>query len=530
MRPETNKDEKLLDSAAKAFRNRLPAASRFQGLADSGPVEVAAAPGPPYAALERGEVIDLPHTLRLARSLESAAPQIGDMPPEPPTMRGRVGGALVQAVRRALFWYTGQIRAFQGLVAEAAGEHVTALRELDARQQRQEALLPEVLRRLGDLEQEREQTATAFDEKMNRQAEAIGRHEQMLVRQEDKIGGQEDKIRLQDTRIGLLETQMRDLRKAQEEWQDEVQAKVAAVEQTFSASLARIDEALAGIRTVVATEGKEVRGEMHQEIEREIHKIRSRLLQHESRLRLLLMETRKGSAEHGSARAAEDIAHIDDAFLVDHAGAFRGTRAEIKSRLAVYQPFVRDAFAAATGAPALDLGCGRGEWLELLRSMEIPASGIDWNSELVRTCCEMGLDARQGDILRILDTIPDESLSIVTAFHFIEHVSFSDLLTVIDHALRVLRPGGIAIFETPNPGNVFVGSRNFYLDPTHRHPIPSELLAFMVESRGFCDLKVLPLSPYPDHFHLPGSECAAVQFINEHFYGPQDYGIVALKA
>jgi len=141
----------------------------------------------------------------------------------------------------------------------------------------------------------------------------------------------------------------------------------------------------------------------------------------------------------------------------------------------------------------------------------------------------MSLDVRHGHLPRILSSIPDESLSAVTAFHVLEHVSFADLLEIIDHAVRILKPGGIAIFETPNPKNMFVGANNFYLDPTHRHPIPSELLAFIVETRGLCDPTVLALSPYPDYFRLTGPECPAVQFINDHFFGAQDYGIVAHK-
>jgi O-antigen chain-terminating methyltransferase len=215
--------------------------------------------------------------------------------------------------------------------------------------------------------------------------------------------------------------------------------------------------------------------------------------------------------------------------FADHAQAFRGARADIKSRLVVYGPYVKDAFAKTGGAPVLDLGCGRGEWLELLREMDIPASGLDWNHELVQACLEMGFAADQGDILRMLAAVRDESLSVVTAFHVLEHVAFSDVLEVIDQAVRVLKPGGIVIFETPNPANVFVGSNNFYLDPTHRHPIPSDLLAFVMEARGFCDPKVMPLSPYPDHLRLPDSKCPAVQFINDHFYGPQDYGVVGYK-
>src|SRR4030095_6486046 len=153
----------------------------------------------------------------------------------------------------------------------------------------------------------------------------------------------------------------------------------------------------------------------------------------------------------------------------------------------------------------------------------------DRNRDLVRLCCDMGLDARQGDIPRFLQTFADESLSMVTAFHLLEHIPFQDLLNVIDHAVRLLKPGGIAIFETPNPKNIFVSSNNFYLDPTHRHPIPSEFLAFVMETRGLCRPQVLPLSPYPNSFRLTESGCPAVTFINDHFYGPQDYGIVGIK-
>ena len=142
----------------------------------------------------------------------------------------------------------------------------------------------------------------------------------------------------------------------------------------------------------------------------------------------------------------------------------------------------------------------------------------------------MGFDAVESDISQFLQTVPDESCSIVTAFHIVEHLPFRNVVELIDHAVRMLKPGGIAIFETPNPKNLFVSSNNFYMDPTHRNPIPSEFLAFLVEARGLCDPKVLHLSPYPDYFHLQQSDCPAVKFINDHFYGPQDYGIVARKA
>jgi O-antigen chain-terminating methyltransferase len=226
----------------------------------------------------------------------------------------------------------------------------------------------------------------------------------------------------------------------------------------------------------------------------------------------------------------DELAHFNDPLFVDHSASFRGTRADIKHRLAVYLPYVHEAFAAAMKSPALDLGCGRGEWMELLAEAGIPGKGIDRNRDLVNACRERGLDALEGEITHFLQTVPDESLSMVTGFHIIEHIPFPTLVELVDQAVRILKPGGMAIFETPNSKNLFVSSNNFYLDPTHLHPVPSELLAFLLEARGLCDPKVIPLSPFPDYFHLPDSDCPAVRFINEQFFGPQEYGIVARKS
>ena len=83
-----------------------------------------------------------------------------------------------------------------------------------------------------------------------------------------------------------------------------------------------------------------------------------------------------------------------------------------------------------------------------------PARGIDSNRDLIRGCREQGLDAHEGAVPQVLSELPDRSLSIVTAFHVLEHLCFADMLEVIDQAVRLLKPGGIAIFETPNPKNL----------------------------------------------------------------------------
>lgn len=164
---------------------------------------------------------------------------------------------------------------------------------------------------------------------------------------------------------------------------------------------------------------------------------------------------------------------------------FRGSRDLIKLRLQAYQPFIEPLKQLYPAPQVIDLGCGRGEWLEILRELGFSAVGIDLDDHMLALCRERGLNVRTGDALSALKEVPDSSQSIVSGFHFAEHLKFADLQIVIQEALRVLRPGGLLILETPNPENVMVASTTFYLDPTHQRPIPFQLLAFLVEYQGF---------------------------------------------
>ena len=107
----------------------------------------------------------------------------------------------------------------------------------------------------------------------------------------------------------------------------------------------------------------------------------------------------------------------------------------------------------------------------------------------------MGLEIAEEDALSYLRNIPDMAVGAVTGFHIIEHLPFDVLLALLDETHRVLKPGGLAIFETPNPQNVMVGSCSFYLDPTHRNPIPAGLMQFVMEMQGFTAVEVVPLHP-----------------------------------
>ncbi|HYO83072.1 MAG TPA: class I SAM-dependent methyltransferase [Bryobacteraceae bacterium] len=284
---------------------------------------------------------------------------------------------------------------------------------------------------------------------------------------------------------------------------------------------------------------EQVRSELGREVERQdqrlyeiaaaAHSARQQVMANETRVGLLLRELRQAGQPPDVAvpgAASRSAFELQYAAFED---VFRGTRAEIKDRLRVYVPTFEAAGAGTNEMPIVDLGCGRGEWLELLHETGLVARGIDLNPEMVERSTSLGLPAEQGDAIDSLRKLPDASLGAVTTFHMVEHLPFDDVMLLIAEAFRVLRKGGVLLFETPNPNNIFVGARNFYTDPTHRHPLPCGLMRFVTEALGFSDAQIREGNPLPHSLRLPESSGEAGRFINQHFLGPQDYAIVARK-
>lgn len=202
----------------------------------------------------------------------------------------------------------------------------------------------------------------------------------------------------------------------------------------------------------------------------------------------------------------------------------RGSRELIKERLQVYVPFIQPLCEQYPAAPALDLGCGRGEWLEVLTMAGFTAAGVDLDEGMLSACHDLGLSASKGEAVAHLGTLPDNSQAVVTAFHVVEHISFEHLKLLVSETLRVLKPGGLLIMETPNPENITVATRNFYLDPTHQRPIPQELLSFVPEYYGFKRVKTIRLQ---ESKKLAQCETLSLQDV---FQGASpDYAVVAQK-
>jgi 2-polyprenyl-3-methyl-5-hydroxy-6-metoxy-1,4-benzoquinol methylase len=185
-----------------------------------------------------------------------------------------------------------------------------------------------------------------------------------------------------------------------------------------------------------------------------------------------------------------------EAFYLAFENEFRGDRDLIKTRLRFYFPIVERVKAATGAAIAVDVGCGRGEWLELLQEQGYAATGVDLNRSMVEECRSRGLNVELTDAIDYLRRVPPESLSLVTGFHIVEHLPFTQLFHLFQESMRVLVPGGMAIFETPNPECPYVSNYSFYLDPTHRNPVPRELLCFAARQAGFRSARIERLQAY----------------------------------
>ena len=163
---------------------------------------------------------------------------------------------------------------------------------------------------------------------------------------------------------------------------------------------------------------------------------------------------------------------MNDDFYVAFEEKFRGSEELIKERQKKYLKFINPLKILKDEVKALDIGCGRGEWISLLNENGFNARGIDINESMVRLASQKGLNAAVSDALGELKSLDENSLDIITAFQVVEHIKFDDVLELIKEAKRVLAPCGILILETPNPENIMVGTQWFYLDATHKNFIP----------------------------------------------------------
>lgn len=221
---------------------------------------------------------------------------------------------------------------------------------------------------------------------------------------------------------------------------------------------------------------------------------------------------------------------------VDFDDEFRGSRKVILDR---YHDLAD--ILAATGGPVVDLGCGRGELVELLITRGIEVWGVEMSPELVEFCRSIYLDVRLADAASALEDLQDGFLGGAALIHVVEHVTAQQLVELVALLARKVRPGGVVVAETPNPTSPYVFTHSFYLDPTHSTPVHPSYLAFLFRHAGFADVDVQFRSQVADEDHLVpvkaddvNTELAEqinfnVELLDRLLLGPQDYAVVAVR-
>lgn len=250
-----------------------------------------------------------------------------------------------------------------------------------------------------------------------------------------------------------------------------------------------------------------------------------------SKLRLQLPLARTAAGEHTRDPESdpEDAYPLPNAFQFALQDSFRGSESETIEKLQPYLSEIETWKGSLPRAPWLDIGCGRGEWLQAVGSAGYSIVGIDSNPAAVDHCRAKGFTAQETDALGYLRSLNSESLAVVTAFHAVEHWPMGYFLALMQEAVRALKPDGLIIIETPNPANLLMGSFNFWKDPTHRRPVPPELLEFVYQYLGLRVVKRLQLNCSPQDERLPYDEISVIHRLNESLYGPQDYGLIGRR-
>jgi SAM-dependent methyltransferase len=248
-------------------------------------------------------------------------------------------------------------------------------------------------------------------------------------------------------------------------------------------------------------------------------------------LRLTRVE-RRGASAGGTVAAQPSAGAVPDYFAFET--TMRASPGEIRERQRPYVDDFRDA------APVLDVGCGRGEFLALLREAGVPARGVDADADTVAFARGEGLDVDQADALAYLAGLEDGSLGGIFAAQVVEHLPPPALLRLLELAAAKLRPGGLLVAETINPLSP-LSLRHYFADLTHSQPLVPETLALLARHAGFARVETRFLNEPPEAERLrpvelpadPGLERARaalqhnVSRLNEQLFGPLDYAILA---
>jgi len=332
--------------------------------------------------------------------------------------------------------------------------------------------------------------------------------------------------------------ELKDIRSHWTTWRSEWEHKVATNEMQFLRSVADLQIAFQHRATLMETNFRDSVKAQHADylgaLERATLEMQKKLAADFAQAsaaihavihtELRLIRQRAGSLRVAAGvppQPASSIAEAQPAFDYGRfAERFRGSEEFVKTGQRFYVPHFTDC------REVLDIGCGRGEFLELMREAGISARGIDLSRESVELCRTKGLKADEADLFVYLALLPNASLDGIFCAQVVEHLAPAQLPEMIRLIARALRRGGVLVVETPNPECLAIFATHFYLDPTHKRPVPHTLLAFYMEECGIGQIEVHRRSPALET--MPALAILPSDF-RDAFFGGLDYAIVGRK-
>jgi O-antigen chain-terminating methyltransferase len=335
-------------------------------------------------------------------------------------------------------------------------------------------------------------------------------------------------------------TEARDIRKHWTEWRAGWEQKLATNEIQFLRNAADLQGAFQHRVTLIESNFREIVQAQHRDylgaLDRANVDIQKRLWEDLERVRenyermihseLRLIRLRAVSPQPPPV-AHEPTTHepapAPTASSLDYsrfAERFRGTDEQIRRNMEFYRPF----FAGRDNV--LDIGCGRGEFLEVMHEAGVPARGIDLSAESVAQCRDKGMAAEVADLFPYLAAQPDGEFDGILSSQVVEHLPPERLPEMIRLCAAKMRRGGVLAVETPNPECLAIFATYFYLDPTHTRPMPHQYLQFCMEEAGLTAIEVHKLAPAIDT--MPELASLPPDF-RERFFGGLDYAIVGRR-
>jgi O-antigen chain-terminating methyltransferase len=451
---------------------------------------------------------------------------IGTVNPRP----GGLGNSVVQAwkrlVARVLDWhvrdqveFNRQVLSCVDAAIEALNEDNRALVELGSR----------ITAGVGGAQENLRAAQESLRQDIQAAQESLGRD--IRAAQErlgQDVGAARQEIRMVQESLG---PELADIRKHWAEWRAGWEHKLAQNEIQFLRSVADLQGAFQHRTTLMDTSFREtVRGQ-HADfmgaLERSAVEIQKRLwLEFErtihAELRIIRQRSQIPAVGAGHARPLPPVPEpaplaID---LARFALCFRGSEEYVKAGQRLYVP----SFEGCQNV--LDIGCGRGEFLEIMRDANIPAVGIDVSAESVAICRLKGLEAETADLFTYVASLPEESLDGIFCAQVVEHLPPERLPAMIQLCASRLTRNGVMVIETPNPECLAIFATHFYLDPTHARPVPHPLLAFYLEEFGVGVVEVRKLAPAVES--MP-SLASLPEAFRDAFFGGLDYAIIGKK-